>query len=49
VVRIKTTKHNNSSEKNKVMEEIDNEAAGRLSSMELYRITAAALEGHQMR
>ncbi len=31
------------------MEEIDNKAAGQLSSMELYRITTAALEGHQMR
>ena len=28
---------------------MDDEAAGRLSSMELYRITTAALEGHQMR
>ena len=28
---------------------MDDEAARRLSSMELYRITTAALEGHQMR
>jgi hypothetical protein len=48
VVRNKTTKNNNSSRKNKAMEEIDNEAAGQLSTMELYRITAAASEGHQM-
>jgi hypothetical protein len=46
---IKTTKSHNSPLKNKAMEEIDNKAAGQLSSMELFCITAAALEGYQMR
>jgi hypothetical protein len=49
---LKKRNHDNSSFENvtiNAIEEMDNEAAGQLSSMELYRITAAALEGHQMR
>jgi hypothetical protein len=48
VVRNKNNKTQQLFRKNKVIEEIDNKAAGQLSSMELYHITAAASEGHQM-